>query len=353
MADASPATQTPGTYTAGGVTYAEPRAVTASGTAVHASTALGRRDRPARRSPTRSSTPRSLVQDDDHATAAGSSASATRRPATSANYDRHVYMTNTGQLVFGATRADKFTVTTPRQLQRRQLAPGRGDPGQRRHAPLRRRPAGRDQHRDHGAGLHRLLARRRRQDVAGSSSTLLRRHHRRGGGLPGRARRRPVLAHYNASPARGNQRPADRLDRDADVHVPAVLLRRLRLRATPTASIASYAWNFGDGTTGAGATPTHAYAAAGTYTVALTVTDDPGRPHDHARRHGHRRRTSRRPPRSPQSCTKLDCTFDASGSSDTDGTVTSYAWDFGDGIDRHRVDHDRTPTPPPATTRSP
>lgn len=40
--------------------------------------------------------------------------------------------------------------------------------------------------------------------------------------------------------------------------------------------VASYAWDFGDGTTGTGATASHAYAAAGTYPVTLTVTDAAG-----------------------------------------------------------------------------
>ncbi len=45
----------------------------------------------------------------------------------------------------------------------------------------------------------------------------------------------------------------------------------------PGGSISSYRWSFGDGAIGSGATVTHKYAAAGTYTVMLTVTGTSGR----------------------------------------------------------------------------
>ena len=44
----------------------------------------------------------------------------------------------------------------------------------------------------------------------------------------------------------------------------------------PDGSIASYAWTFGDGGTASGVTAGHTYAAAGTYTITLTVKDNAG-----------------------------------------------------------------------------
>jgi PKD repeat protein len=41
-------------------------------------------------------------------------------------------------------------------------------------------------------------------------------------------------------------------------------------------TVVSHTWSFGDGTSGTGATATHRYTAAGTFTAALTVTDDDG-----------------------------------------------------------------------------
>jgi PKD repeat protein len=44
----------------------------------------------------------------------------------------------------------------------------------------------------------------------------------------------------------------------------------------PDGVVASYAWDFGDGQRGTGASAQHTYAQAGTYPVSLTVTDDRG-----------------------------------------------------------------------------
>ena len=44
----------------------------------------------------------------------------------------------------------------------------------------------------------------------------------------------------------------------------------------PGSGVTSYAWNFGDGSTGTGETAAHAYATSGTYPVTLTVTSGTG-----------------------------------------------------------------------------
>jgi PKD repeat protein len=44
----------------------------------------------------------------------------------------------------------------------------------------------------------------------------------------------------------------------------------------PDGSIIDYSWSFGDGATGSGVSPSHHYAAGGTYSVLLSVTDNLG-----------------------------------------------------------------------------
>lgn len=49
-----------------------------------------------------------------------------------------------------------------------------------------------------------------------------------------------------------------------------------RASSDPDGSVVGHAWDFGDGGTASGATASHTYATAGTYSVRLTVTDDDG-----------------------------------------------------------------------------
>jgi PKD repeat protein len=69
-----------------------------------------------------------------------------------------------------------------------------------------------------------------------------------------------------------NQRPA--ADFDFTPNGLSIAFRDTSRDADGT--IASHNWSFGDGTTATSANPTRTYAAAGTYSVSLTVTDDRG-----------------------------------------------------------------------------
>lgn len=99
----------------------------------------------------------------------------------------------------------------------------------------------------------------------------------------------------------------------------------------PDGSVASYAWDFGDDGTETGRTPSHDFVTAGTRDVTLTVTDDEGRTGSVTVPVAVTRDNAAPEVAFTASCTFLDCSFDASGSADTDGTITSYAWDYGDG----------------------
>jgi len=126
----------------------------------------------------------------------------------------------------------------------------------------------------------------------------------------------PIANH--GGPYQGNPNTAVRFDGAAS--------------SDPEGNTLTYSWDFGDGTTGSGATPSHTFTTAGVYTVSLTVNDllldsisvtttasianrdpisDPGGPYT--------------------GVLGQPIIFDGSGSSDPDGAVLSYSWDFGDG----------------------
>ncbi|MEA2054570.1 MAG: PKD domain-containing protein [Candidatus Thermoplasmatota archaeon] len=97
--------------------------------------------------------------------------------------------------------------------------------------------------------------------------------------------------------------------------------------------IVSYSWEFGDGNTSDEKNPLHMYTNNGIYTVKLTVTDDDGA----STTVSHSILIANLPPvadfsYSPENnITDLDEILFTDNSSDSDGSIANYTWDFGDG----------------------
>jgi PKD repeat protein len=111
--------------------------------------------------------------------------------------------------------------------------------------------------------------------------------------------------------------------------------------ADDDATITSYAWTFGDGESATGVDATHTYAANGTYTINLTVTDSNGLTDSTTVSV-----TVASPPAPPPPAKKYPVAViqvekdglrvnvsGAKSQADNDATITSYAWTFGDGGD--------------------
>jgi PKD repeat protein len=109
----------------------------------------------------------------------------------------------------------------------------------------------------------------------------------------------------------------------------------------PDGSVVAWAWQFGDGTESSEQNPQHTFPAGGAYDVTLTVTDDGDATDD----------VSREVTVAPQnqgpaasftvSCDLLTCSF-TDTSSDSDGTIVGWRWDFGDGATSQLEDPQHT-----------
>ena len=105
----------------------------------------------------------------------------------------------------------------------------------------------------------------------------------------------------------------------------------------PDGTITSYNWDFGDGTSAAGLNVSKIYSAAGTYTVTLTVVDNQNAMAT-ATTH-----VSVALPVLPNQPPKANAgpdivatvgqsvSFSGAASSDPDGSIVSYSWNYGDG----------------------
>ena len=102
-------------------------------------------------------------------------------------------------------------------------------------------------------------------------------------------------------------------------------------------AIASYHWDFGDGSSSNYGSATHTYNDIGSFTATCTVTDDDGATCERSQTVSVNAQTSNLPPNEssfyagPISGTAPhDITYNAYFT-DPEGTVVSYLWDFGDG----------------------
>jgi PKD repeat protein len=134
------------------------------------------------------------------------------------------------------------------------------------------------------------------------------------------------MAYQQVAVYEGNQAPVAAFSAEAN---------RLVVTFTDQSSdldgvIAAWSWDFGDGASSTEQNPTHTYTASGTYNVTLTVTDDDG---DTGLASQALSVTDvNQPPTAAFSWepNKLAVTF-SDASSDGDGSVVTWSWDFGDG----------------------
>ncbi|MHC1708823.1 MAG: PKD domain-containing protein [Methanomassiliicoccales archaeon] len=113
---------------------------------------------------------------------------------------------------------------------------------------------------------------------------------------------------------------------------PGETVRFQDLSSDRDGSIASWQWNFGDGNISDQVSPEHVFVNEGNYLVSLTVNDADGGSDTVS----HSLAVGNEPPVAaftwnPTSVTTLVDVLFASTSSDPDGTITSWTWDFGDG----------------------
>jgi PKD repeat protein len=98
-------------------------------------------------------------------------------------------------------------------------------------------------------------------------------------------------------------------------------------------TIETYRWEFGDGASATGITAVHTFEIGGTYTVTLEVIDNHGKSDTTTMDIiVYEKPVARFTANPTLGKAPLEVSFDASESSDVDGNIVSYQWDFGDGL---------------------
>ncbi|MGB7980662.1 MAG: LamG-like jellyroll fold domain-containing protein [Candidatus Nanopelagicales bacterium] len=249
----------------------------------------------------------------------------------SSSYDRHVYMQDDGRLVFGVWTGQTNTVTTPNPLNDgawHNVVSTQSDDGMALYVDGQLVGTNPQTQAQDYPGYWRIGGDR----TWGSSSAFF------AGTLDeaavfGRAltAEEVGLLYTVGSGDLPNQAPVAKFSSSVD---------RLKVSVDGSeskdsdGSVASYAWEFGDGSpavTGAEVKVDHTYAEAGTYTITLVVTDDEGAVSEAVTKDVPVVGNEAPVAKFSSSVDRLKVSVDGSESRDSDGSVASYAWEFGDG----------------------
>ena len=248
---------------------------------------------------------------------------------TSSNYDRHVYMQDNGQVVFGVWTGQTNTITTGPSYNDgkwHQVVATQGPGGMSLYIDGQLSGTNPQTQAQGYNGYWRVGG----DTTWGSSSPWFNGTIDEAAVYPTVLDASTVLNHYNlGTGTKPNQAPTASFTA-AMTNLSGAF--DATASSDPDGTVASYAWDFGDGQTGVGATPTHVYQNAGTYTVTLTVTDNAGATSTPATKQVAATKANQAPTAAfTSTVSNLTASLDGTTSSDPDGTVASYAWDFGDG----------------------
>ena len=130
---------------------------------------------------------------------------------------------------------------------------------------------------------------------------------------------------------RPNRKPDVKYTVEDKVYLTVTLKNR---SSDPDGDTLSCVWDFGDGSTSTEKDPVHTFSEAGEYTVVLTCQDPDGASDSYEKTITVEKEPD--PNKAPEATFSfttdgLTASFDASGSTDSDGDITSYSWEFGDG----------------------
>lgn len=133
---------------------------------------------------------------------------------------------------------------------------------------------------------------------------------------------------HSVNVATANQDPVASFSVDCDA-----LLCKVDASASSDSdgTVVAWHWDFGDGRQASGAQAEHEYDASGSFLIRLEVEDDDGARSDRTKQVEVKGGNLEPDAAFSFECEADLCRFDASGSSDTDGRITAWSWQFGDG----------------------